>query len=112
MAPLFDSADAAKDERVNVDAQLANADKFVRSQPVAAAWNAGRVLLPHEADWLEDFSAEVGDFTGVNDRHDDMVDALAAAFDALGEGVPVEMPRTFASKFSAGSPFTKATFQR
>lgn len=61
--------------------QTATADKFVRAQPVASAWNAGRVLVPSDAPWLEAFLDEVGNFTGVNDPHDDQIDALAAGFD-------------------------------
>ena len=66
--------------------EIAKADKFVRAQPVAAAWKAGKVLVPHNAPWLEAFVSEVAAFTGVNDRHDDQVDALAAAFDVLTRG--------------------------
>lgn len=62
-------------------------DKFVRSHPVAEAWNDGRVLLPDpehfDATWLADFLDVVQNFTGVNDEHDDDVDALAAAFDEI-----------------------------
>lgn len=67
-----------------IDAKPATADKFTRAQPVAAAWNAGKVLLPREARWLDAFANELASFTGVGDRHDDQVDALAAAHHALG----------------------------
>lgn len=52
-------------------------DKFQRAQPVAAAWNDGRVRVPLEAPWVGSFLAEVTSFTGVKDAHDDQVDALA-----------------------------------
>jgi predicted phage terminase large subunit-like protein len=61
-------------------------DKFVRAQPVAAAWNAGRVLVPADSKrypWVDAFVSEVVNFTGVEDGHDDQVDALAAVFDML-----------------------------
>ncbi|MEM6792179.1 MAG: phage terminase large subunit [Myxococcota bacterium] len=61
----------------------ATADKFVRAQPVAAAWNDGRVFIPRNANWGPAFLAEVRAFTGVGDDHDDQVDALASAFSAL-----------------------------
>jgi len=61
----------------------ANADKFLRSQATAAAWNAGKILLPRHAPWLEDFLNELRAFTGVRDVYDDQVDALAGAFDGL-----------------------------
>lgn len=70
---------------VPVDGKIAKADKFVRAQPVAAAWNSGKVFVPRDADWVPDFVSEVMDFTGVSDRHDDQVDALAAAFDELAD---------------------------
>jgi phage terminase large subunit-like protein len=37
--------------------------KFVRAQSCAAVWNAGRILLPTGAPWLEEFIAEVCGFT-------------------------------------------------
>jgi len=61
----------------------ATGDKFTRSIDVAAAWNDGRVLLPRGAPWVDVFLGEVCAFTGVDDRHDDMVDALASAHDAV-----------------------------
>jgi predicted phage terminase large subunit-like protein len=61
----------------------ATSDKFQRAQPVAAAWNAGDVLLPEQAPWLDAFISEVCSFTGVQDLHDDQVDALSSAYAAL-----------------------------
>ena len=61
----------------------ATTDKFVRSQGVAAAWNSGRVLVPEGAPWLDAFLGELADFTGMDDAHDDQVDALASGFAAL-----------------------------
>lgn len=58
-------------------------DKFTRALPVAAAWNSGKILLPKSAPWLDAFLSEVCSFTGVKDRHDDQVDALAGAFDGI-----------------------------
>lgn len=55
-------------------------DKFQRAQNFAAMWNAGLIMLPTYADgtyppWVKAFVKEVCSFTGVNDAHDDMVDA-------------------------------------
>jgi predicted phage terminase large subunit-like protein len=61
-------------------------DKFVRAQPVAAAWNAGRILVPRNAPWAGAFLAELASFTGVNDANDDQVDALGTAYDLLAGG--------------------------
>lgn len=59
-------------------------DKFIRAQPVAAAWNAGNVPIVQEAEWAEGFVERVGEFTGSGGAEvDDEVDALAAGFDVL-----------------------------
>lgn len=56
-------------------------DKFTRAQPVAAAWNEARVLVPSDNPaWLGPFLDEIEKFTGVNDAYDDQVDALAHAW--------------------------------
>ncbi len=58
-------------------------DKFTRAQPVAAAWNTGRLLVPSDSPpWLGQFLDEVMKFTGVKDAHDDQVDALAHAWNS------------------------------
>ena len=65
--------------------------KCVRAQPVATAWNEGRVRVPASsqgAAWLGPFIDTVCRFTGVSDRHDDDVDALAYAWTA-GSGAGV-----------------------
>lgn len=62
----------------------AKEDKFIRAQAAASAWNTGRILVPGDSKkWLEPFLSEVLSFTGVDDSHDDQVDALAAAFHPL-----------------------------
>jgi len=61
----------------------AKGDKFVRAQPYAAGWNAGRVMVPRDAEWAEPFLLEHARFTGMNDAHDDQIDAAAAAYDQL-----------------------------
>lgn len=63
------------------------ADKFTRAQAVAAAWNAGKILLPRGASWSDTFIGEVCSFTGVSDDHDDQVDALASAHTGLQQRV-------------------------
>jgi predicted phage terminase large subunit-like protein len=69
---------------VHLETKPAVADKFVRAQPTAAAWNQGKILLPAEAPaWVDPLLAEVHGFTGVRDRRDDQVDAMVAAHDAL-----------------------------
>lgn len=89
------SADFMRADGVPIDARTTTADKFIRAQPVAAAWNEGRVLLPRTPppgmtqEDLDEFVRVVCGFTGVSDAEDDDVDALAAAFDQLPETAPV-----------------------
>lgn len=97
------SVDFIRREGAPLQALPPKGDKFVRAQPVAAAWVAGKLLVPAGLDdrdldpdeaerkrpgqdapeWVEPFLSEIASFTGVKDKHDDQVDALAAAFDEL-----------------------------
>jgi predicted phage terminase large subunit-like protein len=70
---------------LQVEVKTAVGDKYSRATPLAAAWNAGRVLVREGAAWLPDLCDEVARFTGQGDAHDDQIDALAAAFDLLAE---------------------------
>lgn len=69
--------------KVFINTMPAHGDKFIRAQPLSAAWNQGRVLLPRDRSWLPALLDEMRNFTGVNDPHDDIVDALAGAYDEL-----------------------------
>jgi predicted phage terminase large subunit-like protein len=62
-------------------------DKFQRAQPVASAWNAGRIEVPSSAPWLKDFLYETSTFTGVRDPQDDQVDVLAHAWNEADRAV-------------------------
>jgi predicted phage terminase large subunit-like protein len=56
-------------------------DKLQRAQPAASAWNEARLLVPSDSPpWLGPFLDEIAKFTGVNDAHDDQVDALSHAW--------------------------------
>lgn len=72
---------------VSIDTYPAKEDKFARAQGAAKLWNQGRILVPESGvdedgtDWAHELVEEVGAFTGVNDPHDDIVDALAALVD-------------------------------
>lgn len=67
-----------------VTPMLARADKFVRAQPYAGAWNEGRVLVPSDAPpWLDSFLDAHLNFTGIGDEDDDEVDAAVALYDGL-----------------------------
>jgi hypothetical protein len=87
-------------------------NKFLRAQPAAAAWNAGRIRIPIDAHlvwnhktgrfvapqgpprklragvspgvtWADEALNEALKFTGVGDIEDDQVDALAHGFNEL-----------------------------
>ncbi len=86
-APLFLGSGTEKGAGalLALEWRAAVADKFTRAQPFAAAWNAGRVLVPEHAPWLDDFLSELVSFTGAGDAHDDQVDACVGAFERLNE---------------------------
>lgn len=79
-------------------------NKMGRAIPVSTEWNAGRVLVPSSnPPWLAPVLEETAMFSGVNDKHDDIVDALAAAFDALPgrpvrQGPPIDPARAESEK--------------
>ncbi len=59
----------------------AKEDKFARAQAVAAAWNANKIWIPQaNLPWVHPFTSEILSFSGLDDPHDDQVDALAAAY--------------------------------
>lgn len=73
-----------------------NGDKFTRAIPFAAAWNAGRILVPSpelvrsdpvEHEWVSPFLDVVMGFSGINDARDDDVDSAVAAYDLLADHV-------------------------
>jgi predicted phage terminase large subunit-like protein len=80
------AADFMVRDGVPLTVKPATSDKFVRAQPVSAAWNDGKILVPRDAPWSRAVIAEVTSFTGINDPHDDIVDALAAAYDVAAAG--------------------------
>ena len=79
-------------------------DKFLRAQPVAAAWNAGRIRVPSDArtmrsttdDDLAAFVRVVTNFSGMGGEDDD-ADALAHAWAVL-----CAMPNGDSEGFSRG----------
>lgn len=77
---------AEGEHAVPLKGEIAKADKFIRAMRYAAAWNAGKVMVPASAAWLNDFLAEHASFTGINDKRDDLIDAAVAAFDELQGG--------------------------
>lgn len=84
-ADFFNKADV----RLRLEVLPPKGDKFTRSIPYAAAWNAERICLPQPPDdieaanWVGMFIDEHHGFTGLPGGQDDQVDAAAAAFDLL-----------------------------
>lgn len=77
-------ADLAAGYGASVEAVRASQDKFLRGQPMAGAWNDGRVLVPSSGEpWVDVFLNSMLDFTGIGDEVDDEVDAAVAAYDVL-----------------------------
>lgn len=73
---------------IHVDAITATGDKFARAQPAAAMWNARKIAVPaagseHHGPWVATLLDELLAFTGLGDKHDDTIDALAALHHAL-----------------------------
>jgi predicted phage terminase large subunit-like protein len=69
---------------MTVRAEPATGSKVHRAEPIAAAAEAGNVLLCPGA-WRDSFRLEAANFTGANAGHDDQVDAVGAAYAKLGE---------------------------
>lgn len=61
--------------------------KLVRATPAINKAYSGKIFLPDQADWLEDYLAEMVQFTGDDklDAHDDQVDMTAYAVLAMAE---------------------------
>lgn len=88
------------DKKLQVIEAPALGDKFTRALPVSAAWNDGRVRVPHAAPWVYDFLGEIEKFTGVKDARDDQVDALAHAYNSAQMLVPQVISRPIVPKKS------------
>lgn len=80
-----------------IDVEVGGKDKFTRAQPLAGAWNDGRVLVPIDTEWAEPLIYEFCRFTGVNDAHDDQVDAGAHGFNIMYRPSPPVMESDYAA---------------
>jgi hypothetical protein len=56
-------------------------NKYLRAQPTAGSWNAGRIRVPLDAPWVTDFLYESARFTGKRGGKDNRIDALTQLFD-------------------------------
>lgn len=92
------------DKRLHVIEAPALGDKFTRALPASAAWNDGRIRVPGQSDWVQDFLSEIEKFTGVKDAKDDQVDALAHAYNSAQMIVPQVVYKT-PQPIKSGLPF-------
>lgn len=70
---------------------LGGRDKFQRAQAVAAAWREGRIIIPRTAPWADLLVEQLVAFTGLKGDPDDIVDALAVAYDMLTDGLGINV---------------------
>lgn len=94
----------AEEDRVYIQTRQASADKWIRAQRFAAAWRAGLVRVPSDAEWFEDFLRELKNFTGAKGGLDNRVDAAAAAFELVWEGDRLDV-------LTASSPSAPASYR-
>jgi predicted phage terminase large subunit-like protein len=65
-------------------------DKHVRLGEQSIKFESGRVYLPKQAPWLDEYIREITGFPG--SKHDDQVDSTTQALEFLGRLVPPERP--------------------
>jgi len=87
------------------------ADKVARLNAVTPMIEGGRVHLPKEARWLDDFMEEAQSFP--NGKHDDQIDALSLGLDVLSRmsgfnqdamNVPIEVSGSLNASFNRDVP--------
>ena len=84
---------------VPVEPLPARYNKLVRAQRTVDRWNAGRIMVPTAAPWLDGFLGRVGAFRGVEGDDDDEVDALVSGHDgALGVASSGHAPLALGSR--------------
>ena len=57
--------------------------KQINVNAMSVYWNLGKILVKEGATWLNDYLEELYSFSGINDTHDDQVDASVYAFNQL-----------------------------
>src|SRR5690625_1213920 len=72
-----------KTQGLKMDTIPASTDKFAFAQPVAAAWNDGKVHLPKKQPWTREFIDTMKSLRCICDVLADLVDALGALHHAL-----------------------------
>lgn len=108
-------ANLLREQGVPIVGHVTTKNKAIRAAGVAGAWNAGEVLLPRTGNalvrdyrgddelpppaWVEELVTECSNFKGLKGDVDDMVDALAAAFDIVAEMSGMFRPEMVGSQF-------------
>ena len=64
-------------------------DKVTRMWTQSAKIQQGQVLLPEQAEWLQEFKAEILQFP--KGRYDDQIDSLSQFLTWVGTYAPVEL---------------------
>lgn len=77
------SADGTRVPGVSIVPMLATASKAVRAAWSIDLWNAGRIVLPPGATWVQGFQRRVLAFDGTDGDEDDEVDAMVSAIEFL-----------------------------
>ena len=84
-------------------------DKVMRLHAHTAAFESGRVLLPRDAPWLDDYVAELIGFPG--SRHDDQVDSTTQALTYLDRApAPMVISKQVMERFSRPGPYSRARY--
>lgn len=80
----------ALDPKLRVmDITTGGKDKYTRAQPVAGAWNDGRVLVPMDVEWAEPYVKELTRFSGAGGGEiDDQVDGTSHGWNVLYRAKP------------------------
>jgi len=68
--------------------------KYVRAQPLAKKWNAGKVLVPQAAAWTKAYLEQMHAFSGADGDTDDEVDATVGAYDLIADALDVDAAGT------------------
>jgi predicted phage terminase large subunit-like protein len=87
------------DNGIPVQGLPARYNKLVRAQRTVDRWNAGKIMVPSAAPWLEAFLGRVASFRGTEGDDDDEVDAMVSAHDgALGVASSGNAPLALGSR--------------
>ena len=78
--------------------------KLSRATAAIILAESGQIYLMHGQPWVRPFVDECVQFTGLNDLHDDQVDALAYAVRMLPMVVPEPVPKRVIMEHSSTRP--------